>query len=91
VRVAVTAFFLGAAAVAALAFGSALVAVVLADASGRDALRVGLGAYELLSFERRSGVSTTTFGGALVVLPLLGGLVNAVAATVLHARGQDDP
>jgi hypothetical protein len=91
VRAAVTAFFLGAAAVGALAFGSALVVVVLADASGRDALRIALGGLEVLSFERRGGGSTTTFGSALALLPLVGGLANALAATLLHARGRGAP
>jgi hypothetical protein len=91
VRVGVTAFLLGAAAVGALAFGAALVVVVLAEASGRDALRVALAGVEVLSFERRSGGSTTTFGSGLVLLPFLGGLANALAATVLHARGRSAP
>jgi hypothetical protein len=91
VRAAVTAFFLGAAAVGALAFGAALVVVVLADASGRNALRVALAGVEVLSFERRSGGSTTTFGSGLVLLPFLGGLANALAATVLLFRGRGAP
>jgi hypothetical protein len=86
VRTAVTAFLLGAAAVAALALGSAIVAVVLADASGRDVFRVALGELELLSFERRADGSETAFGPALLALPLIGGLLNAVAAAVLQAR-----
>ena len=49
-RIVVTAFLLGAAAVAALALGSAILAMVLAEASGRDAFRVALGELELLSF-----------------------------------------
>jgi hypothetical protein len=91
VRPAVTAFFLGAAAVGALAFGAALVVLVLADASGRNALRVALAGIEVLSFERRTRGSTTTFGSGLVLLSFLGGLANALAATVLHSRGRGAP
>ena len=87
-RAAVTAFFLGAAAIAALAFGAALVVVVLADASGRDELRVGLGSLELLSFERRREGSKTAFGPALLLLPVVGGLLNGVVAAALHAHAR---
>ena len=83
-----TAFFLGAAGVGAFAFGVALVLAVLADASGRDALRVGVGGVELLTVERGRDSSATTFGPALVLIPLLGGLLNAFAAALLHARGR---
>jgi hypothetical protein len=86
VRLAVTAFLLGTAAVAALALGAAFVVIVVADASGREALRIGIGGVELLSFERRGARSETGFGPALVLLPLLGGILNAVSATVLRAR-----
>ncbi len=86
-----TGFLLGAAAIAALAFGAALVLVVLADASGRNTLSVGLGGIELLSFERRRAGSETSFGPALLVLPLLGGLLNGLAGAVLHARGRRAP
>jgi hypothetical protein len=88
VRVAVTAFFLGAAAIAALAFGAAFVVVVLADASGREDLRVGLGSVELLSFTRRREGSETAFGPALLLLPVAGGLLNGIAAAALHARAR---
>jgi hypothetical protein len=84
----VTACFLGAAAIAALAFGAALVVVVLADASGRDELRVGLGSVELLSFERRREGSETAFGPALLLLPVVGGLLNGLAAAALHAHAR---
>jgi hypothetical protein len=87
----VTAFFLGVAAVAALAFGFALVAVVLADASGRDALRVALGDVVLFSFERRPEGSETAFGPALLALPVLGGVLNAGAAGVLEAQRRRVP
>ncbi len=90
-RIVVTAFLLGAAAVAALALGSAILAMVLAEASGRDAFRVALGELELLSFERRADGSETAFGPALLVLPLLGGFLNAAAAAVLDARGRRGP
>jgi hypothetical protein len=91
VRIAVTAGLLGAAAVAALALGFAIVVVVLADASGRDAFRLALGDLELVSFERRGEATETSFGPALLVLPLVGGLLNGVAAALLQARRRADP
>jgi hypothetical protein len=86
----VTAFFLGAAAVAALAVVVALTGAILAEASGRPALHVGLFGVELVSFERSSAGSATTFGPGLAVLPLVGGLANAVgAAAIGRARGEE--
>ena len=85
-RTAVTAFVLGATAVAAVAFGLAFVLVVLAEASGREALRVGVADVEFLMFERRPDGSETAFGPAFVLLPLLGGLANAGAAAVIGLR-----
>jgi hypothetical protein len=82
----VTAFALGVAAVGALALVSALVLAALADAGGRDALRVGLGPLVLVEFERGPRGTATTFGPALLVLPLLGGLLNAAGAAILRRR-----
>lgn len=90
-RTAVTAFFLGAAAVAALAVGASLVVALLAEASGREELRVAVADLELLSFERRRGRSETAFGPALVLLPLAGGLLNGLAAALLLGRGRSAP
>jgi hypothetical protein len=85
-RSVVTAFALGVAAVGAFALVVALVLAALADASGRDALRVGLGPLVLAEFERSARGTATTFGPALFVLPLLGGLVNAAGAALLRTR-----
>jgi hypothetical protein len=91
VRALVTAFFLGAAAVAALAVVIALTAAILAEASGRPALHVGLLGVELVSFERSSAGSATTFGPALAVLPLVGGLANAAGAAVIGRAREGEP
>jgi hypothetical protein len=85
-RTVVTAFALGVAAVGALALVIALVAAALADASGREALRVGLGPLVLVEFERSAGGTATTFGPALFVLPLVGGALNAAGAAMLRNR-----
>jgi hypothetical protein len=86
VRSVVTAFALGVAAVGALALISALVVAALADAGGRDTLRVGLGPLVLVEFERGPRGTATTFGSALFVLPLLGGLLNAAGAAILRTH-----
>lgn len=81
-----TAFALGVVAVAGLALVAALVLAALADASGRDALRVGLGPLVLVEFERSARGTATSFGPALFVLPLVGGALNAAGAAMLRAR-----
>ena len=81
-----TAFALGAAAVAALALVAALTAAFLADASGRASLRLAPLGVELVSFQRTSAETSTTFGAALAILPLLGGAANAAAAAALRRR-----
>lgn len=80
----VTAFALGVAAAGALALVTALVLVALADAGGREALRIGLGPLVLVEFEDGVRGSATTFGPALFVLPLVGGLLNAAGAAILR-------
>jgi hypothetical protein len=86
VRLAVTAFLLGAAGIGAVALAATLVAVALADAGGRDALRVALGPLELASYRREPDGTVTAFGPGLLVVAVLGGVANAAAA-VLLARG----
>lgn len=85
-RSVVAAFALGVAAVGAFALVLALVLAALADASGREALRVGLGPLVLVEFERGVHGTATTFGSALFVLPFLGGLLNAAGAALLRNR-----
>ena len=86
-RLALTAFLLGAAGIGAIALTATLVAVVLADAGGRDALRIALGPLELLSYRRDHVGSVTAFGPGLPAVAVLGGLANAAAALLLAARG----
>lgn len=90
-RVVITAFFLGTVAFAAIALGTAFVVLVLAETSGRDELRFAPAGIELLSFERTAGGSETSFGPALLLVPLVGGALNAAAAGVLRARGGAAP
>jgi hypothetical protein len=70
-----------------LAIATALGLTALADASGRETFTLGLGGLELVSFERTARGTATTFGPALAVLPLLGGVLNAAGAALLR-RGQ---
>jgi hypothetical protein len=70
-----------------LAIATALGLTALADASGRETFTIGLGGLELVSFERTARGTATTFGPALAVLPLLGGVLNAAGAALLR-RGQ---
>jgi hypothetical protein len=86
VRRLVIAFALGAATVAVLAVVGALVLAALAEASERPELRVALGPLVVLEFERTAHGSSTTFGPGLIVLPLLGGLLNAAGAAILRTR-----
>jgi hypothetical protein len=79
-----TAFALGAGATALLAIATALGLTALADASGRETFTIGLGGLELVSFERTARGTATTFGPALAVLPLLGGVLNAAGAALLR-------
>lgn len=85
-RSVMTAFALGVAAVGAFVLVTALVLAALADASGRDDLRVGLGPLVLVEFARGVHGTATTFGAALFVLPLLGGVLNAAGAAMLRNR-----
>jgi hypothetical protein len=81
-----TAFALGTAAVAALALVAVLTAALLADASGRESLRLAPLGVELVSFRRTSAETSTTFGAGLALLPLVGGAANAAAAAALQRR-----
>jgi hypothetical protein len=74
-----------------LAIATALGLTALADASGRETFTLGLGGLELVSFERTARGTATTFGPALAVLPLLGGVLNAAGAALLrHGQGRSE-
>ena len=90
-RAHLTAFVLGAAAAGALALVVAVAASILAEASGREALRVALLGVDLVAFERAPNGSSTTFGPGLPVLALLGGLANAVGAAAIRRLGGQEP
>lgn len=83
-----TAFLLGAAAFAVLAYGAAVAIALIADTGGWASTRVALGPVTLLAFERTAGVTSTTFGPGLPLAALLGGVVNAAAAAVLRRRAR---
>ena len=76
------AFVLGAAASAVLLH--ALVTLVLL--LERDAVYVGLGPVLVVSRERVTGGTETTFGTGLLLLSVAGGLLNAAAAGILERR-----
>jgi hypothetical protein len=78
---------LGAAAVGALALVGALAVAALADASGRDAFDLAIAGVQLVAFERTGAGTSTTLGPALALLPLVGGLANALAALVVRRFG----
>lgn len=82
----VIAFALGTATIAVLTVVGALLAAGLAEASGRRELRVALGPLVVVEFERTAHGSSTTFGPGLLVLPLLGGALNAAGAAILRRR-----
>jgi hypothetical protein len=86
VRGVVIAFAFGAAAVGVIAVVLVLVVATLADAGGRDQLRLALGPLTLLEFQRSAEASSTTFGPGLIALPLLGGILNAAGAALLRNR-----
>jgi hypothetical protein len=87
VRGLVIAFALGAAAVGVIAIVLVLVVAALADASGRHELQLAVGPLVFLDFQRSAEGSSTTFGAGLVVLPILGGFLNAGGAAMLRNRG----
>ena len=86
-RIALTAFALGAAAFAAVALLAAIAAAAVAEAAGRSSYELALFGLELMTFERRVDTTTTAFGPGLAAIALLGGAVNAAAAVALaHFR-----
>lgn len=88
-RLALRAFALGAFAFAALAAAVALVAAALAEASGRAAYELAPAGVELVSFERTARGTSTELGPGLALLPLAGGILNALAALVLAAVSRE--
>jgi hypothetical protein len=91
VRATLTAFALGAGATALLAVAVALGLAALADAAGRESFAIGHGGLELVSYERTARGTTTTFGPALALLPILGGVLNAAGAALLRRGAERSP
>jgi hypothetical protein len=81
------ALLLGAAAGAALTYVTAATVALAATAGGVE-LVAGVGGLRFLEVERDADGSAVTFGVGLVVVPLLCGLVNAVAAMLLASRAR---
>ena len=79
------AFALGAIAAGVLAYAGAAALAVGAQAAGRS-LIVGLGPLVVVSVERQASDAITTFGPGLLVVAVLGGCVNLVAARLLGRR-----
>ena len=81
---ALRAFLLGAAAGAVLAYVAAATAALVAAGSGAVP-HLAVGPVALLVVERSAGGTETTFGAGLVLVPLVGGVANVVAAPVVLA------
>lgn len=83
----VKAFVLGLVAFGVLGYVAAASVAFLAVGGELGAIRIGVGPLLLVGVERApAGSSETTFGPALLVAALLGGVLNAAAATVLSRR-----
>jgi hypothetical protein len=82
---ALKAFLLGFVAVGLVLYVFAA-AIALAVAAGGGTLLLALGPLIVLEVARSGNGTVTSFGGGLVVLALLAGVVNAVAADVIRRR-----
>ncbi len=85
-RAALTAFFVGCAATAAVLAVAMLALGIVADASGWKSFDLSVGPLVVGAFERSGRSTATTFGPGLPALALLGGAVNAAAAAWLARR-----
>lgn len=81
----VRAFALGAAAAGLLAYALAAAIAVIAQSGGRT-VDVHVGPLVLVAIERTGATTATSIGSGLLLVALLGGVVNALAAAVLARR-----
>lgn len=66
--------------------------VALVGSAAREPLRIALGPLSLLEVEVRSGATGVLLGPGLLVVALVFGILNAVAALALgRRRGRRDP
>ena len=84
----VTAFVLGAVAVALVAGAAALALFVLADAAGWDGFVVGAGPLVVLELERTPRETSATVGAGFAALAIAGGALNAAGAALLRRRAR---
>ncbi len=85
---ALKAFVLGSMALAVLAYTLAAALAVIATEQEWGTLRVAVGPIALVVVERVDGATVTTFGIGIVVVGLIGGIANALAAfAIMRRRG----
>ena len=80
------AFVLGAVAVAIAVSIGGLILGIAAQSGHWGSFHVALGPVTLLSFERSSSGTSTTFGNGLILLAAAGGVLNALGAALLRRR-----
>ena len=79
------AFVLGAVAFGILAYAGAASLAVATQAAG-GSLRAGLGPIVVVSVETEGSLAATTFGSGLLLVAIVGGLLNLVAARLIRRR-----
>ena len=82
----VTAFALGFLAGAFVAFVTSLSLSLIADANDWGSFTIGIGALVLLEFERTPTSTAASFGPAIALVGVVGGLLNAAGAALLARR-----
>ena len=88
-RVAAASFVFGFLAVGLALFCSAFGLAVIADIRGWGSFDIGGDLLAILSYERTPDGTETVIGPGTVVLALVAGVLNAVAATVLWSRASN--
>ena len=87
---ALKAFLLGAVAAGIIAYAVAAGFAIAAQAGGHP-LDIALGPVVIVSVSHEGRTAVTTFGAGLVLIALVGGLVNVVAARVIARRSDPGP
>jgi hypothetical protein len=88
-KVAAASFVFGFLAVGLALFCSVFGLAVIADIRGWGSFDIGGGLLAILSYERTPDGTETVIGPGTVVLALVAGVLNAVAATVLWSRASN--